>query len=66
MKDVTRDELKHILQKATQHARNKAKAAGTSLIYEEDGKMIREYAYGVKKQVVRDEQGRRSEIEFDR
>ncbi|MFS0841328.1 hypothetical protein [Paenibacillus sp. 1P03SA] len=60
------EELEQVLRDATELARKKAKAAGTSLTYEKDGKMIREYADGRKMQVIFDEQGKRTEIEYDK
>ncbi|MBV6717182.1 hypothetical protein [Paenibacillus chitinolyticus] len=58
------DELDQVLRDATELAHKKAKAAGTSLTYEENGKMIREYADGRKMQVIIDDQGKRTEIEY--
>lgn len=54
MEEISRQKLNQILAEATQLARDKAKASGTSLIYEENGKMIREYADGKKMQVIYD------------
>lgn len=65
MKEINDQDLEQILRAATQLARDKAKAAGTSIVNEENGKMIREYPNGRKLQVIR-EHGTRTEIENDK
>lgn len=64
MKEINDHDLERFLQEATKRARAKAKAAGTSVIYEENGKMVREFADGRKTQVIHDEHGHRTEVEY--
>lgn len=64
MKNIDDGELVRLFKAAADNARAEAKAAGASIVYEENGKMIRKYADGRKTQVIYDEHGQRSEIEL--
>lgn len=65
MKEINDQDLERYLNAATELARAKAKAAGTSVVYEENGKMVREFADGRKTQVIYDEHGHRTEVEYE-
>lgn len=65
MRSLTDDELNGVLREATQLARDRAKAAGTSIVYELQGKMIREYSDGRKTEIIQDCLGERKEIEYN-
>ncbi|SDD77226.1 hypothetical protein SAMN02799630_03995 [Paenibacillus sp. UNCCL117] len=50
------------MKAATRHARTKAKEAHSSLIYEEDGKMFKEYPSGLKMELIQ-ENGLKESVE---
>lgn len=64
MKEMDDDEMVRLFKAAADSARAETKAAGAFIVYGENGKMIREYANGRKTQVIYDEHGQRSEVEY--
>ncbi|MCM3170805.1 MULTISPECIES: hypothetical protein [Paenibacillus] len=64
MKRISTSELNEILAKATLSARQEAKMNGVPIVYEENEKMIKEYADGRKTEIIFDENGKKTEIEY--
>lgn len=64
MKRMSISELNEILVKATFSARQEAKTNGVPIVYEENGKMIKEYPDGRKTEIIYDEHGNKKEIEY--
>ncbi|MDQ0047320.1 hypothetical protein [Paenibacillus polymyxa] len=63
MSRISTNDLKDILKRATQSARQEAKKKGVPAVYEENGKMIKEYPDGKKTQIIFTEEGKR-EVEY--
>ncbi|MDQ0171168.1 hypothetical protein [Paenibacillus tundrae] len=64
MKRMSTSELNEILVKATLSARQEAKMNGVPIVYEENEKMIKEYPDGRKTEIIFDENGKKTEIEY--
>ncbi|MDR6723407.1 hypothetical protein J2W91_001859 [Paenibacillus amylolyticus] len=64
MKRMSISELNEILVKATLSAREEAKMNGVPIVYEENEKMIKEYPNGRKTEIIFDENGKKTEIEY--
>ncbi|WP_338540356.1 hypothetical protein [Paenibacillus tundrae] len=64
MKRMSTSELNEILVKATLSAREEAKMNGVPIVYEENEKMIKEYPDGRKTEIIFDEKGKKTEIEY--
>ena len=64
MKRISTSELNEILAKATLSARQEAKMNGVPIVYEKNEKMIKEYADGRKTEIIFDENGKKTEIEY--
>ncbi len=59
------DELNEMLKKVVDLAKFKAKSSGTSIVYEVNKRLIREYPDGKKYEIIRDENGCQREVQFD-
>lgn len=64
MNRISNHEMKHILKKATQSAREEARKNGVAAIYGENGKMIKEYPNGRKTEIVFTKDGEQ-EVEYN-
>lgn len=58
MSRISTNELKDVLKRATQSAREEAKKNGVPAVYEENGVMIKEYPDGKKTRLVFTKEGR--------
>ncbi|MMZ48174.1 hypothetical protein D1872_98350 [compost metagenome] len=59
MSQISTNDLKDVLRRATQSARQEAKKNGVPAVYEENGMMIKEYPDGKKTRIIFTEEGKR-------
>lgn len=59
MSGINADEMKDILKRATQSAREEAKRNGVASVYKENGVMVKEYPDGKKTKVIFTAEGRK-------
>ena len=58
-------DLNEMLKKVVDLAKFKAKSSGTSIVYEVNKRLIREYPDGKKYEIIRDGNGCQREVQFD-
>ncbi|MCL6663480.1 MULTISPECIES: hypothetical protein [Paenibacillus] len=59
MSGINPDDLKDILKRATQSAREEARKNGVASVYEENGVMVKEYPDGKKTKIIFTPEGRK-------
>ncbi|MDR6726101.1 hypothetical protein J2W91_004607 [Paenibacillus amylolyticus] len=64
MKRITISELNELLVRTSLSVRQEAKEKGVPMVYEENGKMIKEYPDGRKTEIIYDDKGNKREVEY--